>query len=150
MDSGDPSLFKYCSYTRDEEETAWVGLRLDGDNLRWDDGSPVDFLNWGDAEPAYTSTNGKYCVVLNNGSLESESPREDHPSLCEMAAPLAVEPTCPRPFIGLGDRCILLNLHYFDWFGALQSCRNMCPNCTLASVHSQEELDILYDMLDEE
>ena len=141
-----PARIIYCS----DVSTAWIGLRHDGNNVRWDDSSQVDFLDWYDGEPIYDTLNWKYCVVLKYGQFASESPRSEYPYVCQMNHEVPAEPMCPPPFISLGGRCIFLNVHDYDWFGALRSCSNMCTNCTLASVHNQEELNILYDMLYEE
>ena len=110
----------------------------------------MDFLDWENGESTYNNTNGKYCVDLNHGKFDSESPLDEHPFLCQMNSELPAEQLCPQPFISLGGRCILIHHQDYEWIAALRACSNTCTNCTFASVHSQEEINILYDMLDEQ
>ena len=129
---------------------SWTGLRKDG-GLHWDDGTTYDDLYGLTWEQRYPIDPIAYCVSLASEGLRDRSPAETYPSMCQWGT--AYHPVvgrtwhdCLPPFIPLGDRCIFMDSSEKNWVEAVTQCSIMCDNCTLASVHSQDELNVVFSL----
>ena len=131
-------------------DATWLGLRHDG-SLHWADGTVVDFLNWASGDPDYPGRNQDVFGIHIGGEMKDRAAYEVYPSLCQMGTG-EINLTndsphqCSNPFVPLGDRCIFMNSTPMNWIDAVAECRIMCENCTLGSVHSQDELNVVYSL----
>ncbi len=117
--------------------------------IYWVDGTAFDFAVWADGNPDLDRLyETGACIDNEDDGIADRDDDEEYPSICQKGViSLKLPRECPSPFIPLGDRCIYLNENRITWMQALDACTSMCANCTLASVHNQNEIYFIQKML---
>ncbi len=125
-------------------EYSWIGLHQDG-GLQWLDGTEVDFVHWYAGDPDYPSRRREIFVIHYKRKMKDRQTMLKYSSFCQMGTGgFSLVPDlpgrCQVPFVPSGDRCIYVNASLVSQPVASAACHAMCADCTLASIHSQDEL----------
>ena len=112
------------------------------------DGSSVDFMNWADDEPDYPGARTKFVGGQSGNYIYDRGPENNCLLVCQMGreglAIVKEHPLiCDVPFVPLGDRCIYVNVTQSTRDEAVEACYEMCPACTLASIHNDDEMNVI-------
>ncbi|CAL1269667.1 unnamed protein product [Larinioides sclopetarius] len=144
---------EYLKYIlRSVAEQMWIGVKIKEEpQQKWSSGWLVSFENWAEQEEYVDGT----CVLLDEGgSWLIQSCKKKLWFLCEYSTvsppvlkPPAEDAHCPEQPPGWrdlgGERCYFFDIHaHITWNEANFNC--MRRGGTLASIHSQEEVDVLF------
>ena len=115
----------------------------------------MDFLNWANGDPDYPDSNSQVFGIHVGAEMKDRPVGFAHLSLCQMGTgqiPLANDSPkrCAVPFVPLSQRCIYVNPTEAYRPDAADACSAMCAGCTLASVHNQDELNVIQTLVEAE
>ncbi len=137
-----------CSHV----DESWIGMWMD-DGMRWDDGTKVDFTPWAAGDPDFPDEPEQHAVIQYYNTFKDRETKQRYPFVCQHDSRCRpkVRPStadrCPAPFLPLGTRCVHLNDKSETRFKAARACAIMCDDCTLLSIHSQDEVDVISEWL---
>lgn len=140
------------------EKNFWLGLRTKGlhSSYRWDDGTPLDFVNWEDDDPYDDKSNIDTCVTFDRltGSWKKLHCNQLEYVMCKAQngtyhtfstpAPTPSLPGyCPDEWYTFGNKCYKLfgARHKTTWSEASRKCTQI--GAELVSIHSRKENDFL-------
>ncbi|CAJ0933706.1 unnamed protein product, partial [Mesorhabditis belari] len=136
-------------------QPAWIGYYGNGlmGNGNWTDGTPVDYLSStliNETAP-WKISNDPSCNEVRMwlrgnaylGSAEAARYVCKSPSIYNMPTTTPV-PSTPVPTRSLEDD---LNWDWYDWWTAEEKCQSYSDGGHLASIHSKNEEDFIYQML---
>ncbi|GBM64318.1 Macrophage mannose receptor 1 [Araneus ventricosus] len=140
---------------RNVTEQIWVGVKIKEEpQQKWSSGWMVSFENWVKQEEYVEGT----CLLLDvDGSWLIQSCKKKLWFLCEystVSPPVLKLPVegahCPEQPPGWrdlgGELCYFFDIHaHIPWYEANFNC--MRRGGTLASIHSQEEVDVLFQFV---
>ena len=111
----------------------------------------VDFLFWKDGEPDYPEDEDEFFVLIDGADgWDDKEQYNPFMSVCQLGtgdiklSNNPAYPLCTAPFTSLGGRCVYVLAFDLIWYAA---CRSMCAGCTLASIHNQEELNMIWELV---
>lgn len=140
------------------KRTYWIGLRARGlhSSYRWDDGTPLNFVNWEDEDSYDESSSTDTCVILD---LVTATWKKHHCNflgytICKaedgtehtFSTPVptpAIQGYCPDGWYTWGNKCykVFGRKQARNWSEAKNECKEI--DSQLVSIHSQEEQDFV-------
>ncbi|XP_076033567.1 macrophage mannose receptor 1-like isoform X2 [Oratosquilla oratoria] len=128
---------------------SWVGLTYQSDAWKWSDGSDASFLNWNIGEPN-NMDDDEFCVemIQTSGYWNNHQCGQSRNFVCEVIPTHVIG--CESQWEYFGDYCYYFNYHSNNMVtktfeDAQKECVKLDAN--LASIHSLEEDDFVYSLL---
>ncbi|XP_018012021.1 macrophage mannose receptor 1 [Hyalella azteca] len=151
--SQEENQFIYDSFAN-ELTSVWIGLRADdtGNLTTWLDGGSVQYSNWYPGEPndwAGHEKCGEMYILSSNG--DGAGQWNDKP--CESTERYACKTlikTCPEGWSYKEGKCYYASTSWETWHNAIAKCKEIEGEATLVSWHSQDEVDYVQSLLDDE